>query len=64
MPPWMTSLLRDDTPLPMPLVISATITSWPLSAAARAMARPTTPAPTTRTCISGVLAVHVRSTAG
>ena len=30
MPPWITSLLRDDTPLPMPLVASATMTSWPL----------------------------------
>ena len=29
MPPWITSLLREDTPLPMPLVCSATITSWP-----------------------------------
>src|ERR1700751_4774076 len=51
MPPWMTSLLRDDTPLPMPLVCSATMTSWPFSAAARATASPTTPAPTTRTCM-------------
>ena len=60
MPPWITSLLREDTPLPMPLVASATITSWPLRAAARATASPTTPAPTTRTCISCVLAVDMR----
>ena len=33
-------------------VASATITSWPLSAAARATASPTTPAPMTRTCMS------------
>ena len=55
MPPWITSLLREDTPLPMPLVASATMTSWPFSAAARATASPTTPAPTTRTCISRAL---------
>src|SRR5579871_4106521 len=35
----------------MPPVASATVTSWPRSAAARATARPMTPAPTTRTCI-------------
>src|ERR1043165_4636497 len=51
MPPWITSLLREDTPLPMPLVCSATMTSCPFSAAARATARPTTPAPTTRICM-------------
>ena len=33
MPAWITSLLREDTPLPMPPVASATITSWPASAA-------------------------------
>src|SRR5712691_7884408 len=47
----MTSLLREDTPVPMAEVASATTTSWPASAAARATASPTTPAPTTRTCI-------------
>ena len=46
----MTSLLRDDTPVPIALSASATITSWPRSAASRAIASPTTPAPTTRTC--------------
>ena len=56
---WITSELRDDTPLPMPRVASATITSWPLSAAARAMASPTMPAPTTRTCMAATL---IRST--
>src|SRR6202000_2843362 len=48
MPPWITSLLREETPLPMPLVISATMTSWPFKADARATASPTTPAPITR----------------
>src|ERR1700678_4508710 len=33
MPAWTTSLLRDETPLPIPLVASATTTSWPRSAA-------------------------------
>src|ERR1700730_14280296 len=47
----MTSLLREETPLPMPPVASATITSWPRQAAARATASPTTPAPTTSTCM-------------
>ena len=47
----MTSLLREDTPVPMADAASATTTSCPASAAARAMARPTTPAPTTRICI-------------
>src|SRR4051812_39528630 len=47
----MTSLLRDDVPVPIAFAASATITSWPAIAAARPMARPTTPAPTTRTCM-------------
>src|SRR5436309_10710572 len=47
----MTSLLREETPVPMPEVASATTTSCPASAAARATASPTTPAPTTSTCI-------------
>src|SRR3954468_6528127 len=51
MPAWMTSLLREDTPLPMPAVFSATMTEWPRSASARAQASPTTPAPMTRTSI-------------
>src|SRR5947209_3403177 len=51
MPAWMTSLLREETPFPMPRVFSATMTSWPASAAVRATLSPTTPAPTTRICI-------------
>src|SRR5262245_19390996 len=47
----MTSLLREDTAVPMPEAASATTTSWPAIAAARATANPTTPAPTTSTCI-------------
>src|ERR1700677_3908326 len=52
MPACATSLLREETPLPMPPVASATITSCPRNAAARATASPTTPAPTTKTCMS------------
>src|SRR5208282_1454624 len=63
MPPWITSLLREETPLPMPPVASATITSWPRRVAARATASPTTPAPTTRTCIA-LDPCRVYSTAG
>src|ERR1700722_14838760 len=51
MPAWMTSLLREEVPLPMWPSASVTMTSWPLSAACRAIARPTTPAPTTSICI-------------
>src|SRR5918994_6400582 len=51
MPAWITSLLREDTPLPIPGVFSATTTAWPSIARARAQASPTTPAPTTRTSI-------------
>src|SRR5262245_5283310 len=58
MPAWITSLLREEMPVPMPSACSATITSWPAIAAARATASPITPAPTTRTCISGFLAVE------
>ncbi len=47
----MTSLLREEMPLPMTEAASATTTSCPASAAARATASPTTPAPTTSTCI-------------
>src|SRR3974390_573133 len=47
----MTSLLRDETPVPIAAAASATMTSWPAHAAARATASPTTPAPTTRICI-------------
>src|SRR6516225_9706079 len=48
----MTSLLREETPVPMPEAVSATTTSCPAIAAARATASPTTPAPTTSTCIA------------
>src|ERR1700736_1905503 len=51
MPAWITSLLRDEIPVPIAEAASATTTSAPLSAAARATASPTTPAPTTKTCI-------------
>ncbi len=36
----MTSLLREETPVPMPEAASATITSCPASAAARADGKP------------------------
>jgi hypothetical protein len=52
MPAWMTSLLREEMPLPMPDACSATTTSWPASAAARATASPMTPAPMTRICMN------------
>src|SRR6202167_2850747 len=48
MPAWITSLLRELTPSPIPLSLSTTITSRPARASARATARPMTPAPTTR----------------
>src|SRR5689334_6592969 len=47
----MTSLLREEVMVPMALAASATMTSCPLSASARAHASPTTPAPTTSTCM-------------
>src|SRR5258706_127157 len=47
----MTSLLRDEIPVPIAAAASATTTSAPERAAARATASPTTPAPTTKTCI-------------
>src|SRR5579884_3936 len=52
MPAWMTSLLREDVPVPMCGSASATITSCPASAASRAIASPTTPAPATSACMS------------
>src|SRR5262249_53105312 len=42
----------------MPPVASATMTSWPASAAVRATASPTTPAPTTRTCMLSTLFLY------
>src|ERR1700761_2119903 len=54
----MTSLLREDTPLAMPPVASATVTSWPRNAASRATASPMTPAPMTRICMRVALARH------
>src|SRR5271154_931602 len=44
----MTSLLRELTPEPMTGSLSTTTTSRPERAKARAIARPTTPAPITR----------------
>src|SRR5262245_53853600 len=51
MPAWMTSLLRELVPVPIALSRSSTITSRPASAKARAIARPTTPAPITTVSI-------------
>ena len=51
MPAWITSLLREEMPVPIAPAASATTTSAPAPAAARATASPTTPAPTTKTCI-------------
>src|SRR5215213_739605 len=53
MPAWMTSLLREEIPVPIPFARSATITAWPRWASARATASPTTPAPTTRAYMAG-----------
>src|SRR5688500_8530927 len=47
----MTSLLRDEVPVPIAPAASTTITAWPRCASARATASPTTPAPTTSTSI-------------
>src|SRR6266849_1177977 len=58
MPAWITSLLREDVPVPIVDAASATTTSWPLLAASRATASPTTPAPTTRTCMTSSSAVR------
>ena len=55
----MTSLLREETPVPMVVAASATTTSCPARAAARATASPTTPAPTTRTCIRADPLAHI-----
>src|SRR5271166_6233947 len=44
----MTSLLRELAPEPMTRSLSSTTTSRPERASARAIARPTTPAPITR----------------
>src|SRR3546814_8780062 len=52
MPAWMTSELRELVPVPMASLASATSTSRPACASARATARPTTPAPTTMQSIS------------
>src|SRR5678815_4559097 len=56
MPAWITSLLRDEVPVPMASAASTTTTSRPASASARAIARPTTPAPTTRQSIRSMRA--------
>src|SRR5689334_21260739 len=47
MPAWMTSELRELVCVPIASSASSTMTSRPASANSRAMARPTTPAPTT-----------------
>src|ERR1044072_4709845 len=47
----MTSLLREEIPVPMAESASATTTSCPARTAGRPTASPTTPAPTTSTCI-------------
>src|SRR5690606_8515136 len=52
MPACMTSELRELVPVPMASVASATRTSRPDRARARATARPTTPAPTTMQSMS------------
>src|SRR5215470_3346156 len=55
----MTSLLRDEVPVPIASAASATMTSWPASAASRAIASPTTPAPITITCMGSTLAGRI-----
>ncbi len=55
MPAWMTSELRELVPVPMASVASATSTSRPVRASARAIARPTTPAPMTTQSISALM---------
>src|SRR5271168_400940 len=55
MPAWMTSLLRELTPVPMASSASTT-TSRPVRANARATARPTTPAPMTRHSTASMVA--------
>ena len=47
MPAWMTSLLRDEMPVPTASAASSTMTSRPLRASSRATARPMIPAPAT-----------------
>src|SRR5436853_7587741 len=47
MPAWMTSELRELVCVPIASSASSTMTSRPASASSRAIARPTTPAPTT-----------------
>src|SRR5260370_517050 len=51
MPAWITSLLREEMPLPIPDDCSAIAPSGPASAAARATTSPMTPAPMTRICM-------------
>src|SRR5713101_6214931 len=61
MPAWITSLLREEMPLPIPDDCSAITTSWPASAAARATTSPMTPAPMTRICMEVNVARMERS---
>src|SRR5262249_24322870 len=60
----MTSLLREEIPVPMAEAASATTTACPASAAARATASPTTPAPTTNTCIRPAPLTDVTTSSG
>ena len=57
----MTSLLRDEVPVPMALTASSTTVSRPASASARATARPTTPAPTTMASTRSMAAQHSKA---
>ena len=61
MPAWITSLLREETPLPMPPVASATITLCPRRASARATASPITPAPMTKTSMTASYELAISS---
>src|SRR3954467_4993981 len=58
MPAWMTSLLRLEVSEPIQRSFSATTTSPPLRARARATARPITPAPTTRQSVVSTALAH------
>ncbi|KAG1310508.1 hypothetical protein G6F63_016369 [Rhizopus arrhizus] len=57
----MTSELRELVPVPMASVASATSTSRPDWASARAIARPTTPAPMTTQSTSTLMALSFRT---
>src|SRR6266404_6689397 len=57
MPAWITSELRELVCVPIASSASSTITSRPASASSRAIARPTTPAPTTTASTRSKLAL-------